>query len=147
MDIFRALGGQRILGCLAARLARTPIIWGDNSRLTIGSNVKLVNTLINLASGRVTIGDDVLFGHGCMVITGSHDYKVSGAARQASIPPEGRDVVIGKGVWIGSGAIILGPCAIGDNAVIAAGAVVNKDVPANTIHGGVPAKHIKDVSE
>lgn len=52
-------------------------------------------------------------------------------------------VVIGNNVWIGSGANILGGVTIGDNSIIAAGALVNKDVPSNVIVGGVPAKVIK----
>ena len=52
---------------------------------------------------------------------------------------------IGKKVWIGSHATILPGVTIGDNAIVAAGAVVTKDVPANTVVGGVPAKIIKNV--
>lgn len=62
-------------------------------------------------------------------------------------PTQGNDIIIGKGVWLCSNATILGPCSIGDNSVIAAGAVVlaNTVVPPDTIFGGVPAKKIKDV--
>ena len=52
-------------------------------------------------------------------------------------------VKIGNGVWVGAHATILSGVTIGDNAVIAAGAVVTKDVPANAVAGGVPAKIIK----
>ena len=52
-------------------------------------------------------------------------------------------IVLGKNVWIGSNATILQGVTIGDNAVVGAGAVVTKDVPANTVVGGVPAKFIK----
>lgn len=54
---------------------------------------------------------------------------------------------IGKKVWIGSHATILSGVTIGDNAIVAAGAVVTKDVPANTVVGGVPAKIIKKILE
>lgn len=56
-------------------------------------------------------------------------------------------VKIGKNVWIGSHATILGGVNIGDNAVIAAGAVVNRDVPPNTVVAGVPARIIKHIEE
>ena len=56
-------------------------------------------------------------------------------------------IVLGKKVWVGSNATILQGVTIGDNAVIAAGAVVTKDVPANTIVGGVPARVIKRIDE
>jgi len=48
-------------------------------------------------------------------------------------------------VWIGAGATILAGVTIGENAVVAAGAVVSKDVPANTVVGGIPAKIIKTI--
>ena len=51
--------------------------------------------------------------------------------------------MIGTGVWLGSNVVVLGPCVIGDNAVVAAGSVVAKNVEANTIVGGVPAKLIR----
>ena len=61
---------------------------------------------------------------------------------------EGCDIEIGKGVWLASGCTVLGPCRIGDNAVIAAGAVLTPgtEVEAGTIWGGVPAKQIGRVS-
>lgn len=54
-------------------------------------------------------------------------------------------IKLGKNVWVGSNATILQGVTIGDNAVVAAGAVVNNDVPANTVVGGVPAKVIKQI--
>ncbi len=54
-------------------------------------------------------------------------------------------VEIGNGVWVGAHATILSGVTIGDNAVIAAGAVVTKDVPANAVVGGVPAQTIKQI--
>jgi acetyltransferase-like isoleucine patch superfamily enzyme len=56
-------------------------------------------------------------------------------------------ITIGNNVWIGAGAVILPGVSIGDNAVVAARATVTKDVPANTIVGGVPAKAIKYIQE
>ena len=54
---------------------------------------------------------------------------------------------IGKNVWIGSNATVLPGVSIGDGAIVAAGAVVTKDVPENTIVGGVPAKVIRTISQ
>lgn len=56
-------------------------------------------------------------------------------------------VTIGNDVWIGGNVTILPGVTIGDRAVIAAGAVVTKDIPANTVAGGVPAKVIKELPE
>ena len=54
-------------------------------------------------------------------------------------------ITVGRNVWVGSNSTILSGVTIGDNAVIAAGAVVTKDVEANTVVGGVPAKFIKRI--
>lgn len=60
-------------------------------------------------------------------------------------PTEGNDILIKEWVWIGSNVTILGPCIIGENSVIASGAVVTKDIPSYEIWGWVPAKKIKDI--
>lgn len=122
-----------------------PIIWGDPARLVLGSNVIPNNATLNTNSGRIEIGDGTIFGHNVSIITGTHPINERGLDRH-SFPLDGRDIIIGKGVWIATNAVIIGPCTIGDNAVIAAGAVVNGgDIPANAIYGGVPAKFIRDV--
>ena len=54
-------------------------------------------------------------------------------------------IVLGKNVWVGSNSTILSGVTIGDNSVVAAGAVVTKDVPENTVVGGVPARFIKRI--
>ncbi|QWG03992.1 hypothetical protein KMW28_13775 [Flammeovirga yaeyamensis] len=56
----------------------------------------------------------------------------------------GNPIEIGENCWIGRGCIILAGVTIGDGAIIAANSVVNKNIPSNTIYGGVPAKFIKD---
>ena len=122
-----------------------PKFYGSKELVVIGINVNLNNALFNTASGKIFIGNDSFCGHNCSLITGTHNYRKTGKDRQTDIPNSGRDIIIGKGVWIGSGSIVLGPCKIGDNAVIAANSVVNKDIPANTIYGGSPAKYIKDI--
>jgi acetyltransferase-like isoleucine patch superfamily enzyme len=59
----------------------------------------------------------------------------------------GAPIVIGKKVWIGAQVTILPGVTIGDNSIIAAGAVVTKDLPANSLAGGVPAKILKTIGE
>lgn len=61
------------------------------------------------------------------------------------MPKSGRDVVIEEGVWVSSGATLVGPCRIGANAVVAVGAVVLGDVAPYTIVGGVPAKVLRTI--
>lgn len=92
--------------------------------------------------GGITIGDGTLIGHNVVLATLNHD--LNPAKRKSMIP---KPIKIGKNVWIGSNAAVLPGVTIGDNAVIGAGAVVTKDVPANRIAAGVPAKVIKRINE
>ncbi len=108
----------------------------------IGKGCSLVDTLLDCGA-KITIGNYVFFGHGCMLLTGNHPCYLKGKERRDTTAND--PITIGNGVWIASGAIVLGGVTIGENAVIGAGAVVTKDVPANTVVGGVPAKFIKKV--
>lgn len=127
----------------------TYFVHGDKKRLHLGKNVSTVNTFFNTRSGSITIGDETIFGHNCMLITGIHEFfqgKRKKISKDTSdVPDKGRDIYIGKGCWIASGAIILGPVKIGDNSIVAAGSVVNKDVPSGKFVAGVPAKIKRDV--
>jgi len=80
-----------------------------------------------------------------MVLTGWHDYNKKGPERINTVPSIKGDIHIHKGVWIGSGAIILGGVTIGENAVIGAGSVVTKNVEKDTMVAGNPAKFIKKI--
>lgn len=120
-----------------------PLIHGDESRLHIAPTAIVNNALFNLSSGHITVGDHAFFGHNVSVLTGSHDVKKFGAERQKSIPKEGRDVVIGEGVWVASNATVLGPCTIGDHAVVGACSLVSEDVEPYAVVAGIPAKEIR----
>lgn len=112
-------------------------------RAKIAKTAYLFNALLNINSGTITIGEYTFFGQNVSIITGTHDHTLLGKDRMHNFPHEGNNIEIGNGVWIGSNATVLGPCVIGDNAVIAAGAIVTKNVEANTIVAGVPAVVIK----
>lgn len=88
--------------------------------------------------GGIYFGDRVLVGHNVVLATLNHDLDPSRRGDMLPAP-----IHIGDDVWIGSGSIVLPGVTIGDGAVIAAGAVVTKDVKARTVAGGVPAKTIK----
>ncbi len=88
--------------------------------------------------GGVTIGDGCQIGHNVVFATLNHELEPE--RRKTTRPAP---IVLGKNVWVGSNATILQGVTIGDNAVIAAGAVVTKDVAPNTVVGGVPAKLMK----
>ncbi len=91
--------------------------------------------------GGIFIGDDALIGHNATLCTLNH---VQDPARRASMIA--KPIHIGKKVWLGANVTVLQGVTIGDNAIVAAGAVVTKDVPANAIVGGVPAKIIKMIN-
>ena len=120
-----------------------PLIHGDESRLHVAPSAIVNNALFNLSSGHITVGEHAFFGHNVSVLTGTHDVKKFGAERKTSIPKEGRDVVIGEGVWVASNATVLGPCTIGDHAVVGACSLVQEDVPPHAVVAGIPAKEIR----
>ena len=91
--------------------------------------------------GGITIEDNVLIAPKVSLLSEGH--SLSPVDRQLLVP---RPILIKKNGWIGAGATILPGVTIGENAVVAAGAVVSKDVPANTVVGGVPAKIIKTIN-
>lgn len=130
---------------IGARLLRTHRVFGDPARLKLGREAVLNDALVNTTSGTVTLEDYAFCAHGVCLLTGHHDYAETGYARQAAVPQHGRDIVVGSGAWLGSNVTVLGPCTIGRDAVIAAGAVVTGTVQPAWIYGGVPARPIKPI--
>jgi len=116
-----------------------PIVWGPVERVHVAPTAIVNDALLNTVSGSITVEQHAFFGHRVSVITGTHDIAFRGLERQRAVPEEGYDVHVEEGAWVGSGAILLGPCRIGAHAVVAAGAVVTRDVAAETIVAGVPA--------
>ena len=108
----------------------------------MGKNVFINHDCTFLDIGGITIEDDVLIAPKVSLITESH--PLSPAERRALIV---KPIVIKRNAWIGAGATILPGVTVGENAVVAAGAVVNKDVPSNTVVAGIPAKKVKDISQ
>ena len=104
----------------------------------IGKNVFINHDCTFLDMGGITIEDDVLIGPKVSLITESHPLHPQ-ERKKLLVKP----VVIKRNAWIGAGATILPGVTVGENAVVAAGSVVNKDVAANTVVGGVPAKVVK----
>jgi acetyltransferase-like isoleucine patch superfamily enzyme len=106
--------------------------------ITFGKNVFINAGCKFQDQGGITIGDGALIGHNVVLATLNHDMAPEKRGNMHPAP-----IVIGKNVWIGSSATILPGITIGEGAIVAAGAVVNKDVPKNTVVGGVPAKVIR----
>ena len=110
------------------------VVIGDYTRIGIH------NTII----GPVCIGNHVNLAQGITVTALNHNFE----DKTKRIDEQGittKPVIIGDDVWIGADAVILPGVTIGKHCVVAAGAVVTKDVPDNTIVGGVPAKEIKKI--
>lgn len=109
--------------------------------ITLGKNVFINHTCSFLDLGGITIEDDVLIGPKVNLVTENH--PLDPADRQTLLL---KPIVIKRNVWIGAAATILPGVTIGENSVIAAAAVMTKDVPANTVAGGVPGKIIKSIN-
>ncbi len=118
-----------------------PFYTNFGRHIQLGKRVFINHACSFLDLGGITIEDDVLIGPRVNIITENH--PVDPLERKSLYL---KAVLIKKNVWIGAGATILPGVTIGENAIIAAGAVVNKDVAANTIVGGVPAKILKTIS-
>ena len=118
-----------------------PPFYADfGKNITVGEGV-FINACCHFQDhGGVIIGDGCQIGHNVVFATLNHG--LAQEDRQTTYPAP---IVLGKDVWIGSNATILQGVTIGDNAVVGAGAVVMKDVEANTIVGGVPARFIKSI--
>lgn len=108
--------------------------------ISIGKNVFINHACTFLDMGGITIEDDVLIGPKVNLITENHPLNPQDRKSLVCQP-----VVIKRNAWIGAAATILPGVTVGENAVVAAGAVVAKDVLPNTIVGGVPAKYIKHI--
>ena len=109
--------------------------------ISIDSHTHLGEGVHLRGGGKLTIGKWCQIANNTIIITSGHPIdggKFYGRSNFA-------DVLIGNNVWIGSAAIILPGVSIGDNSIIAAGAVVTKSVFSNTMVAGVPAKKIKDL--
>ena len=117
-----------------------PFYTNFGRRITFGKNVFVNHGCSFLDMGGITIEDDVLIGPKVNLITENH--PLDPADRQKLLL---KPIVIKRNAWIGAAATILPGVTIGENAVVAAGAVVSKDVPANTVVGGIPARHMKNL--
>lgn len=106
--------------------------------ITIGKNVFINHACSFLDMGGITIEDDVLVGPKANLITENHPLHPGNRKSLVAKP-----IVVKRNAWIGAAATLLPGATIGENAVVAAGAVVSKDVPANTVVAGVPSRIVR----
>ncbi len=120
-----------------------PPFYSDfGKNITFGERVFVNSGCKFQDQGGVSIGDDSLIGHNTVMATLDHDMHPDRRADMIPAP-----IRVGRNVWIGSNSTILSGVSIGDNAVVAAASVVTKDVPANCVVVGSPARVVRSVPE
>lgn len=102
-----------------------------NALLNLESDVSLNYGCMFFCHKRISVGEGTEFGPNVLIYDHDHDFRVAGGLKEKKFTYG--EVIIGKNCWIGAGCIILRGVHIGDNAVVAAGSVVTKDIPANTL--------------
>jgi len=109
--------------------------------IQLGHHIFINHDCSFLDLGGITVEDHVLIGPKVKLITENHPQEPSQRRDLLTKP-----ILIKKNAWIGAGATILPGVTIGENAIVAAGAVVTRDVQENTIVGGIPAQFIKKIT-
>jgi acetyltransferase-like isoleucine patch superfamily enzyme len=130
-----AVGNPRIHPTASLRCGRN---------ITLGRNGHINQYCCVWASpnGRIVLGDNLLMGPGVKIFASNHGSSRTDEPMNVQ-PSIEKDIVIGDDVWFGTGVTVLAGVTIGSHCVIAAGSVVTKDIPPNSVVGGVPAKVLK----
>ena len=142
------LGSKVIIGAFSeivveSHSSNSPIsgqlVIGD--RVVIGSHAN-----IRASGGKIHIGRDCLIAQQVSLIAAGHSISTHALYREAPWDTTKTGIVIHENVWIGAGVTVLPGCSIGRNAVIGAGSVVTKSIPANEIWAGIPARRIRTIN-
>lgn len=112
------------------------------AHLKIGDDASIASNVLILGVGGVKIGNRTMIGHGSKLVTTGHNIPDGRRPMRFSGASVGK-ITIEKDVWIGVQAVILPDVLIGEGAIVAAGAVITKDVPPFAVVGGVPARLIR----
>ncbi|MBQ0974012.1 sugar O-acetyltransferase [Streptomyces griseoincarnatus] len=121
---------------------RPPLFVDYGSNITVGARTFVNYHLTALDVAAITIGEDCQIGPNVQLLTPTH--PVEPGPRRDKLEAA-RPITIGDNVWIGGGAVVCPGVTIGDNSVIGAGAVVTKDVPANVVAVGNPARPVRSL--
>lgn len=134
---------EELLGGIGEDTALRPPLYVDyGTHLTIGARCFANFGLVALDVARITIGDDVQIGPNVQLLTPTHPIE-AGLRRDKW---EGaQPITLGDNVWLGGGVIVLAGVTIGDHTVVGAGSVVTRDLPANVVAVGNPARVIREV--
>lgn len=134
---------RELLGAAGATLFIGPNFHCDcGFNILVGENFFVNYNVTILDRAKVFIGDNVMIGPNVLISTVSHPTSPMERREQMSFA---KPITIGSDVWIGGNAVILPGVTIGDNAIVAAGAVVTRDVAPNCIVAGVPAVKLRDI--
>jgi acetyltransferase-like isoleucine patch superfamily enzyme len=133
--IHSTTGNYRIHSRASLRNAQN-IYLGDDVRITMDCCIWAE------MNSKIVFGNNVLVGPGVKMFCGNHGTKLNGVPMTYQDRTEA-DIIIGNDVWIGANSVLTSGARVNDGAIVAAGSVVTKEIPANAIVGGVPAKLIK----
>ena len=134
---------RELFGSVGENPVVLPVFNCDNGKnIHVGNNFLANYNVTILDIREVFIGNDVMIAPNVLITTVNHPLNPAGRRKHLGIA---KPVKIGNDVWIGANVTILPGVEIGNNVVIAAGAVVTKNIPDNSLVGGVPAKLIKNI--
>ncbi len=131
-----------LLGQPTDAWVQPPFLCDYGSNITLGKKVFFNFNCVVLDVMPVSIGDYVFFGPAVQIYTATHPLN---SAERRSGRESARAITIGSDVWIGGGAIICPGVTIGDRSIIGAGSVVTRDIPADVIAAGTPARVLRSV--
>src|SRR5579863_5210024 len=138
--LFSELIGQKVDESF---LLIPPFYTAGGDEIRVGRNVFVNQNCTFYDLGGLDIADDVMIGPNVSIITAGHPLEPS-LRRNVTV---GKPIVIEKNVWIAAGATIIGGVTVGENSVVAAGSIVTRDVPPNTLVGGNPARVIRSIGD
>jgi galactoside O-acetyltransferase len=143
-DEVRALFGELIGQTLDETVLLIPPFYATGGGATrIGRKVFVNQCCTFYDHGGIDIGDEVMIGPNVSLITSGHPIEPPRRREGVTASP----IVIGRNVWIAAGVTVIGGVTIGENAVVAAGSVVTRDVPANALVAGNPARVVRTIGD
>ncbi len=122
----------------------TPFYCDYGSNISVGENFYTNHNCVILDGGKVEFGDNVLIAPNCIFTTAGHalDVQQRNEGLEIALP-----IKVGNNVWIGANVCVLPGITIGDNTIIGAGSVVNKDIPSGVVAAGNPCRVIRKITE